>query len=54
MYIEAGVDSEPDAVVWINENGLHRAVLLAVDGEEPTESDDPEATGGDATPEPSE
>ena len=54
MYIEPGVESEPDAVIWINENGLHRAVLLAADGDEPTESDDPEATGDDATPEPSD
>ncbi|HXG27115.1 MAG TPA: hypothetical protein VNL94_09755 [Candidatus Binatia bacterium] len=29
FYVEAGNEDEPDAIVWINENGLHRSVLVA-------------------------
>lgn len=28
-YVEAGIEGEPDALVWISGNALHRAVLVA-------------------------
>ena len=29
FYVEPGIDTEPDAIVWISKTGLHRAVLHA-------------------------
>ncbi len=42
FYIEPGIESEPDAVIWITKNGLHRSVLQAglASGASPEPSDD--------------
>ena len=46
LYIEAGLDQEPDAIVWIGKSGIGRAILQPV-GElgEPTGSATPATTG---------
>jgi hypothetical protein len=46
FYIEAGLDQEPDAIVWISKSGIGRALLQPV-GElgEPTGSGAPSSTG---------
>ena len=28
FYVEPGVEDEPDAIVWIDKNGLHRSILV--------------------------
>jgi len=42
FYIEPGVETEPDAMVWIDKTGLHRSLLEAA----PTPGASPEASAG--------
>jgi hypothetical protein len=49
-YVEPGVDDQPDALVWLTANGLHRALLEAA-VIEPGESVQPSPAGSsDASP----
>jgi len=44
-YVEPGVGGEPDSLVWISKNTVHRAVLQATN-QAPEGSGGPEETGG--------
>jgi hypothetical protein len=50
FYIEPGLDSEPDAIVWINAKGVQRALLQPTAGG-PGASTAPSASGGASSPE---
>jgi hypothetical protein len=49
-YVEPGLDSEPDAIVWISAKGIQRALLQPTGGL-PGASVAPTATGGAGSPE---
>ena len=48
FYIEPGIESEPDAVIWITKSGLHRSVLQA--GLAPGASPEPSDDAGEPSP----
>jgi hypothetical protein len=53
FYVEAGIDAEPDALMWIDKTGLHRALLQPIGTEKPGASDEPDESGAAKTPAPS-
>ena len=48
FYIEPGIETEPDTVIWITETGLHRAVLQG--GASPGASPGASDAAGEASP----
>ena len=48
FFIEPGVETEPDAMVWIDKTGLHRSVMQAA----PAPGESPEPSGGTGTASP--
>jgi len=51
FYVEAGLDQDPDAIVWISEQGVNRAVLQPIGAlGEPTAAPSPATTTSSPTP----